>query len=99
VFSRQVYALARPGDLLIAISGSGNSANVVEAAKTARTQGLKVAAMTGFEGGRLGGLADIHVNVPCNCIAQVEDAHLLIAHAIVEMLKERFGGKSCVKGF
>lgn len=93
-FSRQVEAFARPGDLLIAISGSGNSPNVLEAAKTARTKGMTVIGMTGYDGGKLKDLVDIHVHVPCPCIAQVEDAHLIIEHAVVEVLKVLFGGKS-----
>ncbi len=88
-FSKQVQALARKGDLLICFSGSGNSPNVVEAAQTARTIGIKVACLTGFKGGKLAPLADIHINVPCSCMAQIEDAHLIIEHAVVEMLKNR----------
>lgn len=94
MFSKQLEALGREGDLLIAISGSGNSANVLEAAKVARAKGMNVIGMTGYNGGKLKDLADIHINVPCNCMAQVEDVHLVIEHAFVEILKEAFGGKS-----
>lgn len=94
MFSKQLEALGREGDLLIGISGSGNSGNVLEAAKVARAKGMKVIGMTGYSGGKLKDLSDIHVNVPCNCMAQVEDVHLVIEHAFVEMLKEVFGGKS-----
>ncbi len=95
MFSKQLEALGRPGDLLIAISGSGNSPNVLEAAKTARAKGMKVIGMTGFQGGKLKDLSDVHVNAPSNCMAQVEDVHMIIEHAFVEALKEVFGGKSC----
>lgn len=96
-FARQLDAYGREGDLLVAFSGSGNSANVLEAAKVAKTKGLTVAGFTGFQGGRLGPLCDIHVNVPCDSMAQIEDAHLVLEHALVEVLKEAFGGASSVK--
>lgn len=92
----QLEAYGRPGDLLVAFSGSGNSPNVLEAVKTAKAKGLSVLGFTGFQGGKLGPLCDIHVNVPCDSMAQVEDAHLIIEHALVEVLKESFGGKSSV---
>ncbi len=96
-FARQLEAYGRKGDLLVAFSGSGNSANVLEAAKAAKSKGLTVIGFTGFQGGRLGSLCDIHVNVPCNSMAQIEDVHLIIEHALVEVLKEAFGGESSVK--
>jgi len=86
-FAKQLEAWGREGDLLVAFSGSGNSENVLEAAQTARARGMTVIALTGYAGGKLKDLADIHVNVPCDCIAQVEDAHLIIEHALVEILK------------
>ena len=94
MFSRQLEAHGRDGDLLVAISGSGNSANVVEAARTARGIGMGVVAMTGFEGGELKDLADVHLNVPNTCFGQIEDAHMIIEHAIIELLKEALGGES-----
>ena len=86
-YARQIEAYGRPGDVLIVLSGSGNSGNVIEAARTARARGMTVVAMTGYDGGRLKALADVHVHVPCDCMAQVEDAHLVIEHAVVEVLK------------
>ena len=83
--------------MLVAFSGSGNSANVIEAAKAAKAKGLSVVGFTGFQGGKLGPLCDIHVNVPCDSMAQIEDAHLIMEHALVEVLKESFGGKSSVR--
>jgi D-sedoheptulose 7-phosphate isomerase len=94
MFAQQLRALGREGDLLVAISGSGNSGNVVEAARVAKEKGMIVAALTGFQGGKLKDLADVHVNVPCTCFGQIEDAHLVVQHAVVEMLKEALGGKS-----
>lgn len=91
-FSHQLKAYGRKGDLLIAFSGSGNSPNVLEAARTARDRGMTVAAMTGYDGGALGPLADIHLHVASNSMAQVEDAHLVLEHALVEVLKEELKG-------
>lgn len=97
MFSKQLEAYGREGDLLITISGSGNSPNVLEAAKVARKIDMKVIAMTGFQGGKLKDLADIHINVANTSFGQIEDAHLIVQHAIVEMLKEAFGGKTAAE--
>ena len=70
-FARQLDAYGRKGDLLVAFSGSGNSANVIEAAKAAKAKGLSVVGFTGLQGGKLGPLCDIHVNVPCDSMAQI----------------------------
>jgi D-sedoheptulose 7-phosphate isomerase len=94
MFAKQLNAYGREGDLLIVISGSGNSPNVVEAAKLARERGMQVIAMTGFEGGTLRELADIELNTPNTCFGQIEDVHVVVAHALVEMLKVALGGKS-----
>lgn len=87
MFAAQLKALGRPGDALLAISGSGNSPNIVEAADVAKAAGMKLIAMTGFDGGKVGAMADIHVHVPCNSMPQAEDAHLILEHAAVEALK------------
>ncbi|HOZ48648.1 MAG TPA: SIS domain-containing protein [Candidatus Hydrogenedentes bacterium] len=88
-FAWELAAYGRAGDVLVAISGSGNSPNILEAAKTAKARGMLVIGMTGYDGGKLKNLADIDLHVPCHCMAQVEDAHLVLEHAIVETLKER----------
>lgn len=94
MFAAQLEALGRPGDVLLVISGSGNSPNIVEVANTAKNRGMKVVAMTGFDGGKAGARADIHVHVPCNSMPQAEDAHLILQHAAVEALKAALqGGK------
>lgn len=94
MFSKQLEALGREGDLLIAISGSGNSLNVLEAIRVAKAKGMAVASLTGFGGGKMKDVSDIHINVPCTCFGQIEDAHLVVQHAFVEMLKEALGGKT-----
>ncbi len=97
MFSRQIEAMGREGDLLIAVSGSGNSANVVEAARVAKARGMTIVAMTGFDGGKLADVADVHINCPSSCFGHIEDAHLVIEHAMVEALKEAFGGHSAAR--
>lgn len=81
----QTYAV--PGDIAIAISPSGNSPSVVCACEWARANGLTVVALTGFAGGRLRELADIHLNAPCDNVGLVEDMHLAIGHVVSQMLK------------
>jgi D-sedoheptulose 7-phosphate isomerase len=89
VFAEQLAALARPGDLALAISASGNSPNVLAAVAQARAAGVATVAWTGANGGRLSKLADIVVRAPMDCTEQVEDVHLLIAHSLCVALRER----------
>jgi D-sedoheptulose 7-phosphate isomerase len=89
VFSEQLMALARPGDLLVAISASGNSPNVVAAIDVARSCGMAVVGLTGRSGGHLAQLADVVVNVPSDRIEVVEDAHLVVAHSLCVAVRER----------
>ena len=86
VFSRQVEALGQAGDVLLAFSTSGNSANVVQAAQTARRLGCVVVAFTGARGGELAGHADVLVKVPSNTVARVQEVHTLCSHAICDAL-------------
>jgi D-sedoheptulose 7-phosphate isomerase len=89
VFSEQLTALARPGDLLVAISASGNSPNVVAAVDAARSCGMSVVSLSGRSGGRLAHLVDVLVNVPSDTIEVVEDAHLIVAHSLCVAVRER----------
>ena len=84
MFARQVEALARPGDLLFAISTSGNSANVVLAAQTARTLGCMVVALTGERGGRWRSHADLLLPAPSTVVARIQEVHALCVHAIID---------------
>lgn len=94
VFDRQVEALARPGDLLIAISTSGRSPNVVAAAETARRLGLTVVAFTGEAVGPLTSLADIVIAAPSTVTARVQEVHAISIHILCELIDEhlRTGG-------
>ena len=80
IFARQVEALGNKGDCLIAISTSGNSANVIAAAMTARNAGCKVIGLTGEAGKKLAGLCDACVMVPAKRTSRVQEAHITIAH-------------------
>jgi D-sedoheptulose 7-phosphate isomerase len=95
VFARQVAALGREQDCLIAISTSGNSRNVLEAVKTARDQSLTVIAMTGGNGGALTNLADITVLVPDSVTARIQEAHILIAHYWCGVIEESLSVSDC----
>jgi D-sedoheptulose 7-phosphate isomerase len=81
VFERQVQALGRPGDVLIGISTSGNSANVVRAVRGAHTAGLRSVVLTGADG-VLAGLADVAISVPSTDTQHIQEAHLAIEHLI-----------------
>ena len=87
MFAEPLISLAQRGDLAIALSVSGNSPNVVRAVEAARERGLATIGLTGFDGGRLAALVDIHLNIPSQSFGQVEDLHLAACHAICEMLK------------
>lgn len=89
VFAEQLVALIRPGDVVVAISASGNSPNVLLAAHEARRAGAQLIAFTGKTGGTLAPLADLAIRVPLDVIEQVEDAHVVIAHSLCVALRER----------
>jgi len=86
VFARQVEALARRGDVLLAFSTSGNSPNVVEAAQTARRLGCTVIGFTGAGGGALAGHADVILKAPSNTVARIQEVHTLCIHVLCEAL-------------
>jgi D-sedoheptulose 7-phosphate isomerase len=89
IFAEQLASLARPGDVLVAISASGNSSNILEAAHTARSHGVAVIGLAGRTGGELAALADVLVTVPSDRIEIVEDAHLIVAHSLCVAARER----------
>ena len=87
VFARQVEALGRAGDVAVAISTSGASPNVLAAIEAARARGLRTIALTGRDGGAIGRAADIHVNVPDQSAARVQEVHRTLIHAICELVE------------
>lgn len=82
VFAEQLKNFARPGDLVMAISGSGNSPNVIRAIEYANSIGCRTLALTGRDGGRLGALAQLNLQVSVPHMGRIEDAHLIICHMI-----------------
>ena len=82
VFAEQLRNLGRAGDLLVTISGSGSSPNIIRAIETAQEIGMDIAALTGFSGGTSGPMADIHVNVPSDHMGRIEDAHMALCHVM-----------------
>ncbi|MBK8467140.1 MAG: D-glycero-beta-D-manno-heptose 1-phosphate adenylyltransferase [Chloracidobacterium sp.] len=90
VFARQVEALASDGDLLIAISTSGNSPNIISAVMTARSAGCKILGMTGANGKKLASLCDACFMVPSKRTARIQEAHITIAHIWCEIIDTKF---------
>lgn len=88
VFERQVESLGREGDVLIAISTSGNSVNVIRAAESARARGLRVIALTGSTGGELAGLADVAVRVPSTVTAHIQECHLAVEQLLASLVED-----------
>jgi len=88
VFSQQLVGLLRPGDIVLAISASGNSANILKAVELANSMSAYTIGMTGCGGGRLAHLARKNIHVPTDRIEQVEDIHLIIEHMIVSSVRE-----------
>ena len=89
VFEQQLINLIKPGDLVIGISASGNSQNVLNAIMEARKHDATTIGFTGFDGGRLASMVDINIHVASDIIEHVEDVHLMLEHMIVKTLKER----------
>ena len=87
IFSRQVEALVRAGDLLVVHSTSGNSPNVLKAAESAKAKGAKVLALTARDGGSLKALADVAVVIPTDRTDRAQELHLMIQHVICELVE------------
>jgi D-sedoheptulose 7-phosphate isomerase len=89
IFEQQLRNLAASGDLLVAISGSGNSPNVIRACEYARSIGMTVIGVTGFDGGKLKALADVSVHVPVDDMGMTEALHAVVFHLAMARLRER----------
>lgn len=95
IFVKQIEALGKPGDLVLAISTSGKSPNVVKAVEAARDMGLKTVALTGgtgLPGGDLGPIADLVLNVPTDSTPHIQEAHLWIEHMVCELVEQEMFG-------
>ena len=93
VFAQQAYAYARPGDVLMGISTSGNSKNVIQAMIAAKARGAKIIALTGEGGGKMAGLCDVLVDVPQKETYRVQELHLPVYHALCAALESELYGK------
>ena len=91
IFARQVMALGRAGDLAIAISTSGNSANVIRAVEQCRAQGITVAGFTGKTGGKMAALCDILLNVPSTTTARIQEMHITLGQMMCGALEVNLG--------
>ncbi len=89
VFSKQVRALGQEGDIAWGLSTSGGSVNVIRALEAAKKMGLVTIGFTGRDGGSVGMIADYHLNVPSNVTPRVQEVHIVVAHAICELVDWR----------
>ena len=96
VFARQVLALGNTGDILLAFSTSGRSANVVAAVEAAHDRGVRVIALTGRDGGRIAGMLDtddLEIRVPAASTARIQETHLIVIHCLCDLIdRQLFGG-------
>lgn len=89
IFSRYVEGLGRKGDVLMAISCSGNSPNIIKAAQSAKAKEMKIVALTGKDGGKLGPLADVNINVPYYGYAdRIQEIHIKIIHILIDLIEK-----------
>lgn len=96
IFSQQVNALGQPGDTLVAISTSGNSANVIQAIEAAHTRELRVIALTGKGGGQIGAMLtedDVHLCIPHDRTLRIQEVHILLLHAICDGIDAQLLGE------
>ena len=89
VFERQVEALGNPGDVLIGISTSGNSQNVVLAIQAAKTRGLRTIVLGGKIPGAIAGLSDIEILVPSDKVPRIQEGHITIAHIMCDLVEKK----------
>lgn len=88
VFSRQLEGLAKQGDLLIALTTSGNSGNLINAINAAKKLSVKTISLSGKDGGRMKGMADLEIIIPSNNTPRIQEMHLLILHSICEIAED-----------
>lgn len=93
VFARMVEAAGRPGDVLVAISTSGNSASILRAVEKAAGVGMAVVGMTGTTGGKLAGLCRVLLNVPSADTPRIQEAHILIGHILCQIVEQALFGE------
>ena len=90
IFSRQLEGLAQSDDLLIALSTSGNSKNIINAAKYCNENNIKIISLTGFDGGILKNLSDININISTNSTQRIQEMHILLGHILCDIVEHSF---------
>jgi len=90
IFARQVEALGRQGDVLVALSTSGNSPNILAAIETAKKQGMAAIGMTGASGGKMKSMCDLCICIPSSNTPRIQEAHITLIHAICEIVDSEF---------
>ncbi|HIJ77797.1 MAG: D-sedoheptulose 7-phosphate isomerase [Desulfobulbaceae bacterium] len=93
IFAKQIRALGKKGDLVLGISTSGNSPNVLAAIEVARQMGIKTAALTGGSGGKLKDTAELTLNVPSKMTPAIQEAHIWVEHLLCQIVDEALYGK------
>ncbi len=100
IFSKQIRALGQAGDILLLISTSGNSENILRACEAGHSRELRIIALTGKDGGSLSGLlsssTDIEIRVPSSSTARIQETHLLIIHCLCDLIDKQLFGKNYV---
>lgn len=90
IFSRQLEGLAQSDDILIALSTSGNSNNIINAAKYCNDNSIKIISLTGFDGGILKNLSDININISTNSTQRIQEMHILVGHILCDIVEHSF---------
>jgi len=90
IFTRQLEGLALSEDILIALSTSGNSKNIINAAKYCNDNNIKIISLTGFDGGILKNLSDININISTNSTQRIQEMHILVGHILCDIVEHSF---------
>ncbi len=90
IFSRQLEGLAQSDDVLIALTTSGNSKNIINAAKYCNDNNIKIISLTGFDGGILKNLSDININISNNSTQRIQEMHILVGHILCDIVENSF---------
>ncbi|MCQ2284961.1 MAG: SIS domain-containing protein, partial [Bacteroidales bacterium] len=93
IFSRLLQGTAKKGDVIVGISTSGNSQNIINAFEEAKVMGVSIIAMTGETGGKMKDYADILLNVPSKDTPRIQESHIMIGHIICELVETEMFGK------
>jgi D-sedoheptulose 7-phosphate isomerase len=92
IYSRMIKGIGRPGDIIVGLSTSGNSKNIINAFDQAHINGMKTIALTGESGGLMRDKADILINVPSNDTPRIQESHIMVGHIICQMVEEAYFG-------